>query len=338
MLKNAHIQLNNKLKNDTAQYEADLDSYKTKCIDFESKVNLQADTIKKLKQQILKLQNELKYNEENKKDFESTISISTSDELNAINVKYQQAESQFTSTIENQQIKISNLEDEKEELEKRIASLENVNKVNNSRINSLLAEKQELVQENSNLLQSCTEKYENEKSSLKRSYENTLEELRKQNEKCRNDVEKLSKTLAGKEEQITELQKNVKVLSIAKNKAINEARTLNDQIGREKKLADATLKSQMCSIETKYKEKIEMLKTQSADEQHKMVLYVVDAFRTTFTGFIGKVEDRSFRSIIDKIREQYIKLLDSDASIRRMLNVQDRQTTQDAVAQLLINH
>lgn len=132
--------------------------------------------------------------------------------------------------------------------------------------------------------------------------------------------------------------KKCQSFDLAKVKLSNEARSLREQIGREKKLAEATLKSQTCSIETKYKEKIESVRAAANEEQHKMVLYVIDAFRTSFCGFIGKMEEKPFKIIIDRIKEGYVRLNESDQAIRKMLNVAERQTTQDAVAQLLINH
>ncbi|OHS95888.1 hypothetical protein TRFO_10300 [Tritrichomonas foetus] len=337
-LSNDHEALTNKLKFESEQLNSDLETYKTKCNQYEAKINSQNETIKKLNLTTKSLQNELNYAKEAKKELEESLKEATENELGYMNKKFKEVETQFNSQINTLQDQLNHIQEENSSLQSTINSLENVNRTNNSRINNLLSEKEEMIRENNENIQEITSKFEQERNSLKKTFEQTITELKKHNDKCREDVEQLSKSLSSKDESINELQKTVKMLTISKAKISNEARSLSEQIGREKKLAEATAKSQICAIETKYKEKIENLKNQSTEEQQKMVLYVVDAFRSIFSGFVGRVEDRSFRTLVDRIRDQYGRLQESDVAIRRMLNAQDRQTTQDAVAQLLMNH
>lgn len=331
-------ELKGQLSSETSRLTSELDLCQTSCSELEKKITSQNDTIKKLRIQNRQLNNELKDAIEGKKELEATLTENAENQLGSLNSKYQQLENQYKSTINGHQHQILDLKDVNSSLENKIKQLEAQNKASLDKINSLMAEMDEIRNENEIQNQNLIQKFNTEKNSMKKSFDQAIDELKKKNEENREDIEEMSKCIASRDSTIDDLQKTIKILNVHKIKATNEAQSLREQIGREKKLAEATIKSQTCSIETKYKEKIETIKAQCTEEQHKMVHYVIDAFRTTFCGFIGKMEEKPFKILIDRIRDNYIKLQDSDQAIRRMLNVSERQTTQDAVAQLLINH
>lgn len=332
------VGINSKFENEISQLSNDLDIYKSQSEELESKNKEQCEVIKKIRTENRSLQNEINSVTEAKKELEATLRENSENELSLLNQKYQELENQFKSKINGLVNQIQQGQEEKSSLESTITSLENQIKNNNSKIKSLINEKADIQREKEDEIQNLTNRFNTEKHSLKKSYDQAFNQMKSKNEKCRDDIEKLSKSIVEKDNMIDELNKSIKALSLTKGKALNEIRALNEQIDREKKLSEATLKSQTCSIETKYKEKIEIIKGQALEEQQKIILYLIDAFRSIFCGFVGKIEDKSYKLLIDKIREHYKKLLDSDQAIRRMLNVTDRQTTQDAVAQLLINH
>lgn len=327
-----------KLNADLARLNSELELSQSNTSQLEAKIDSQNDTIKKLRLQIRSLQNELNDASEAKKELEATLTENAENELGSLNSKCRQIESQYSQKINGLQQQITDFQDENSSLQSKISYLEKQNKDLLEKIQYLNSEKVQLTSDAEEKIQSLNKKFTSEKASLKKSFESAFEEMKKKNEQSRSDIEQLSRSNASKDATIEDLQKSVKILTLQKVKSSNEARSLREQIGREKKLAEATLKSQTCSIETKYKEKIESIKAIANEEQHKMVLYVIDAFRTSFCGFIGKMEDKPFKILIDRIKESYLKLKDSDQAIRRMLNVGERQTTQDAVAQLLINH
>ena len=220
----------------------------------------------------------------------------------------------------------------------KIESLVTENRQLSMALTKLRQEKDDLLKENERQIKNMQEKFRETEKTLKNSYDQIISEMKNQNDETRKDIEELSRAVSIKEKERDELDKKVKSIQHQKEKTHQELIQIRSQFSREKKLSEAKNKSEICSLETKYKEKLEIVKSKSKEEQQKMVLYLVDVFRTVFSNFLGNMEDRPFKILVDRLKEKYDRLNDTDQSIRRMLNVSERQTTEDAVAQLLINH
>ena len=76
-------------------------------------------------------------------------------------------------------------------------------------------------------------------------------------------------------------------------------------------------------------------KTKWEAEKRRLLAFVADELRQFFNANEA-IDERAFRSIITKAKEEITRLQKADSAIRRMVGASTRQTTDDAVAQLVL--
>lgn len=174
-----------------------------------------------------------------------------------------------------------------------------------------------------------------EKQQMIDGYETTVKELTEQCEKYKSDTARLSSQLS----QAQKLSKEAKNAVVQLRRENNRLEKLNqtqlEQYNREKRLSDTTAKNAAMSAESEYTAKLNEMRTRFEAEKRKLIANAVDEFRQFFNAN-DVIDERSYRCVICKAREELARLTKTDASIRRMVGATPQQSTDDAVAQFLM--
>ena len=188
-----------------------------------------------------------------------------------------------------------------------------------------------------NEISDMNQRFEAAKQHLKESYENVIQELKDQCEKYRSDVQKLSEQNAQADMKCVKLSSEVARQKKEKTRAEVELQSLKAQLERERRLNESTIRALKVQADATYNEKLEEQKAKAETEKRRILAMGVDAFRNFFNP-TDQIDERSFRNVMDRAKERIAQLTQSDLAVRQMLGAGERQTTPDAVAQLLMTH
>lgn len=182
---------------------------------------------------------------------------------------------------------------------------------------------------------SLNQKSENEKQILKQNYENAISQLQKQCENNRHDVEQLAAELAEANGKISGSKKYISQKQQEKKKLENEFNNAKLSWEREKKLLEMQVTAKVSAAESNARNEIEQEKYRAREEKRKIFLYITETFRK-FINPGEQIDEHSFKCLLQKVQEHIDKLSASNSTIRRIAHADELQTTEDAVAQLLI--
>ena len=115
-----------------------------------------------------------------------------------------------------------------------------------------------------------------------------------------------------------------------------EVSRMKNTLERERKLMESTVRAQKVQVEAQYNTRLEEQRNKFESEKRRLFAMGTEAFHNFFNPS-EQIYERSFRCVLDKARDTITRLNNSDLSIRRMLCAGEHQTTQDAVAQLLMS-
>ena len=211
------------------------------------------------------------------------------------------------------------------------------------KVTDLTNEKSQLVIEisttkmnNEDAIKSIEEKMESEKQSIKQQFDTAVNQLREQ---CKNQSEDLTK-LAEKNSSLVSKMAQVKAAYVKmqseKRKAENEAKFALEQSERDKRLIEAQCRAKVVSAENNYNARLEEIKSQKDAEMRRIFTYTADQFKNFFNPS-SQFTERTFRALVEQVKEELTTLSVSDDHIRKMLGVGEKQSTEDAVALLLIH-
>jgi cell division protein FtsB len=125
-----------------------------------------------------------------------------------------------------------------------------------------------------------------------------------------------------------ELQKTVKKLN-------HEIKLLNATAVEAKKLAELAATARRIALEEQYTKEFDELKSRTDAEKRRIYTVGVEGFRRFFNP-MEEVNERSFKKVIEKAKGELDQLTESDSRIRRLVGALSNQTTEDAVAKLLL--
>lgn len=217
---------------------------------------------------------------------------------------------------------IAQLKQEKEEEKAKVAERER-------EINRLRRENEELKQSK------IDRNYEDE-NNLISNYEKAVEEQKIQCEGHRSDVEKLTNQLASTEKQLKHYKE--KIIEMKKERAIAEVelRKEVEQAERQKKLIETSTKIELMNTKSTLNAKLEEENKKYETEKRKIFSTIADTFRQFFT-IDSSLNEKTFKSTLFKARDELARLTSLDKSIRRLVNAEVNQKTDDAVAQIVIS-
>ncbi|OHS93399.1 hypothetical protein TRFO_11810 [Tritrichomonas foetus] len=318
-------------------------------IDFENKIHELEDTSKELQATISTLKVENKKLSGQVRDLNNELQTVTAEREQLETTIMQEQESLNTTMLEEISKSEKKLKEQLKLKAEQVHSLKQtiecyeaeVNK-QKALINQLKLARHQRDQEYAELQrvmnehdESAAERLEAEKRSITSSFENALNELKDQCEKHRLDVQKMAAQLSDTELKNAKLNQDINQVRKEKRKMEVEVATIKAQTEREKKLMESTIRAQKIQTEAQYNTKLEEQRTRAENEKRRLFAIGTDAFRSYFNPS-EQIDERSFKAVLDNARDTIQSLQNSDTAIRRMLGVHDAQTTQDAVAQLLM--
>lgn len=175
-----------------------------------------------------------------------------------------------------------------------------------------------------------------EKKNLITSYEKAVAEQKQQCEGHRSDVEKMTKQLAATEKKLKHSKE--KIIQIQKEKVNMEVELRNqiDQVERQKKLIETSSKVELMNAQTAFNSKLEEESAKFEEEKRRIYSTIADTFRQ-YLGIGSNLNEKSFKSTLFKARDELARLTSLDNSVRRLVNAEPNQKTDDAVAQFVIS-
>ena len=72
------------------------------------------------------------------------------------------------------------------------------------------------------------------------------------------------------------------------------------------------------------------------DEKKKLFNVFADKFHQ-FYNPMKSLDEREYKAGVERCYEEFTRLNESDKNVRKLLGAQDKQTTEDAVAQILVS-
>jgi len=311
------------LKSQSASLQNDLDSSNrsNKCLRTENQQLIEANRVLKAE----------------KEDNEAKLKEYHEDKENQMVNEHSQLLTEKNSHINHLNNEIGQMNATLQEKENQILKLNAALSDHNSTIKNLESELSKTQDFMTESIEKLKERSQTEKDQLQNTYSDALQELSKQCEEHRQDVQRLASALTESENKYSSVQESLNKSFKEKKKLIQDMKLLQDQIDRERKLMEATSKTKIISIESSLNSKLETLRTKSESEKRSIFGLIAEEFHD-FYNPTEKIDDKSFRRVIRSTKERLQQLNSSNESIRRMLSVKEEQTTEDAVAQMLLSN
>lgn len=291
---------------------------------------------KNLHDQNDQLTNELNTVTQEREQLESTIIQEQDDQTQTLIENFHKQEEQYKEELKSKNEQIRQLRTSAANYEAEIQKQRQL-------LVGLKSSKQKLEQENSELQRSLKEhednankRLEEEKKNITNTFENAVNELKEQCEKHRQDVQKMASQVSETELKNSQIQQEINQVRKEKRKMETEVSSMKNTLERERKLMESTVRAQKVQSEASYNTRLEEQRNKFESEKRRLFAMGTEAFRNFFNPS-EQIDERSFRCVLDKARDTITKLNNSDLSIRRMLCAGEHQTTQDAVAQLLMS-
>ena len=334
------------LKSNINELQKKLNSHEmetnTRTSQLENEIKVLNNSSENLKKSIQKLKEELKEARERICELEAENAELLSEkeereesfnsEIEKITQETEQKHIQVELHLQNQ---IRQAEESMKESENQIAKFKKAICMQKKTISEKEQQLQQQKEEAEKSLNAQQQRGTIEKEQLIKNYEKAIEEITEQCNAHRNDVEKLSKELSKAERRSKEAKSFVIKTKLENTKLKKEIKTHEEQFEREKKLHESSLKNSMISAETTFNSKINAMKAKYEEEKRSLIAFAASEFAQFFTS-TESVDEKSFKTLITRVKDHLSSLAKSDSSIRRMLNVQQNQSTDDAVAQLIL--
>lgn len=219
--------------------------------------------------------------------------------------------------------------------EKSIVRLKNVIEQDRKTISEKNDRLKELQLLKDNEIEKLQAKSKAEKEQIISSYEKAVSEIKRQCDEHRSDLEKVSQELALSLKKRDEAKIAIIQLKREKLKLESKIQSMDDQMKREKQLAEASAKTQIIASEENLNQKMIEAKNKWENEKRRIFSYAQEEFRSYYDKS-DTMDERSFKNFLGRIKKELERLTDSDSIIRRLVCAEPRQTTDDAVAQFIM--
>ena len=193
----------------------------------------------------------------------------------------------------------------------------------------------ELKNERDNLLEENEKEVEEMKQSITKTFQNTLQHLNSQFENQKKDFIQLSTELAESTSKSNSLENSLIQAQNEKKKLQLELQKVKKQSEKEKHLNEVQLQTQILSLKNKYQKEFYELKSQQERQLNDIINYGVETFKQYFSPS-DQINLQTYKNVLEKVTEDLRNLNKTNTAIRTMLHATEKQTTEDAVAKLLI--
>jgi chromosome segregation ATPase len=180
-----------------------------------------------------------------------------------------------------------------------------------------------------------TARFDAEKAELNAAHASVCARLRRDLESQRGDLQTVSRLLAESQAAGEALRASNSTLVKENRKLRTELEAAQSAHEKAKKLADLSVIAQRIAIENQWTQRLEELQTRTEADKRRLYGLGAECFKQFFNPMC-ELDERSFRSVVHQAREELDRLAASDQAIRRLVNAGERQTTEDAVAQLIM--
>jgi chromosome segregation ATPase len=197
------------------------------------------------------------------------------------------------------------------------------------------AEIEELKENSSQTEKKLRHQHQIERAQITEAHERTIAELRNQCEQHRGDVQKLSAAMSEIEGKLGRLRGRFAELQKEKHRGDGEIESQRAQFEREKKLIETASVARGLETDSRNLAKLGEIKAKFENEKREIFGYVADAFRGFYKA-AEQIDERTFRSVIDKTKEELQRLTVSEEEIKRLLGAFEGQSAHEVVAQLVI--
>ena len=294
-----------------------------------------AGSLSQAKLRCQSLTEELESANEARAELETTMVAEHEHEISKLTEEFAERERQLQGQLGDVSKNYEALANEYKECQEQITGLKKT-------IHGLKAANKQLETEFDDFMKECAqrevlaeERLELEKKNITETYENAIAELHNQCEAHRSDVEKLSAALTAAENSGAASKIEIAKLRKENRKLTCEVESLRDELERQKKLMESSLRAAKISAESHYTMKLEEQKAKSEADIRALCAYGADTFREFFDAH-EQINERTFKIVLERVHGELARLSKSDAAIRRMVRAIERQTTQDAVAQAVM--
>lgn len=327
--------LNATLKSKEAEYEAAIQELENKNEECDKRLlHLQGEN-KNLHERNDQLTTELETVTQEREQLETTMIQEENDQTQALVENFHKQEEQYKEELRTKNHEIH-------QLRTTITSYESEIQKQRQMITNLRSERQQREHELKELQRTLEEhdlaaakRLEAEKQNITSTFENAVNELKQQCEKHRQDVQKMAVQVSETELKNAQLSQDIAQTRKDKRKIETELSSMKNTLDRERKLMESTIRAQKVQSEAQYNARLEEQRNKFDNEKRRLFSMGTETFRNLVNPS-EQIDERSFRCVLEKARDTINTLSSSDNSIRRMLCVGEQQTTQDAVAQLLM--
>jgi chromosome segregation ATPase len=303
--------------------------------DLEQTVADNGETIKKLKRDLVSAKQDLKTVESTSSLSESSLKSEHDQAFEALQQRAQQIQKQLNDHIANLTAQLGQAADNIAVHESTIDKLQKQVRAQQKAI----AEKNQQVVDLQNAKESelaqLVSQTRIEKENLTESYENAISELKTQCDAHRSDVERVAHDLGLAEEVIHKAKSTIVAAKREKAKLQKELQSLHERMERDSEVTQAMIKSATLSAETTANEKVREFKAKNENERRRLFALAADEFRSFFNA-AEAIDERSYRGLLHRVKTELKRLSDSDAVVRRLVGASPKQSTDDAVAQVLV--
>ena len=220
--------------------------------------------------------------------------------------------------------------------EKAIARLSAVNDSLEAQMSSLQDENVELK----NML-TLTEKRlnsqsETEKDEIRNSYERAIAQLREQCQKHRLDMQKIVQSRKEVEEVLNATEVEYANVTRINDKLNRQLKNMSDVMEREKKLIETAGVAKQIAAQREFECRLNELRVKADADKKRVWNYCAENLRVFFDPH-ETINERSIKRVIDKVKQELERLTALDSAIRQIAHAREGQSTQDAVARLLVH-
>lgn len=335
-IKGEHRALCQKFDEYVDEFEKTKHSYKEKFENLVNSSNKLANDVKEIAETNKRTDEELNKSKEIiRKQREEIEGLKNQNNENLVSQKIE-LENGFNTSISSMKEKINQFSSSINDLQMKNNSLSN-------QIKSIISEKCRIENENKHIQEDAQERikllcarFETEKENIVNSYEETINQLSKKAEDYRSDINTLSMQISDADSKLSSMKMLLIKTTSEKKKLENDQKSIQSQMDREKKLFEASYKSKFASSEMNFNSKIEEIGLKFENEKRRILSQAINEFKKFYCP-TDHIDERAYRTVISNVKDELTKLSSSDNSIRRMLNASPMQTTEDAVAQMIIS-
>jgi chromosome segregation ATPase len=173
-------------------------------------------------------------------------------------------------------------------------------------------------------------------SSVQDQYETLLNSVKQKNQELRTLCSKTNQSMLDTERHNRELIRRIGALERSIEQTTQQLATTKEQLARDKQLFETKAKADEMRTEMKCHAEIEKLKSSFDDELRRLFAIVGRQF-PHLLDVRDTLDERAFKSVVEKAGAEIVKLRDNDAALRRLLCLSPNESTEDAVSKLLLS-